>query len=95
MGRPIDADAFLRRIQNQHKCYSDEEMRRQMWWFIHKFLPAAIADEPTVDVVVHGEWIDCSDGNATCNVCRTRQRGVYDDDNEQHFCGTCGADMRR
>ncbi len=55
MGRPIDADAFLRRVQNQHKCYSDEEMRRQMWWFIHKFLPAALADEPTVELEVTHE----------------------------------------
>ena len=52
MGRPIDADAFLRRIQNQHKCYSDEEMRRQMWWFTNKWLPAALADEPMVELEV-------------------------------------------
>lgn len=55
MGKYIDADAFLRRIQNQHKFYSDEEMRRQMWWFIHKWLPAALADEPTVEVEVTHE----------------------------------------
>ena len=52
MGRPIDADAFLRRIQTQHKCYSDEEMRRQMWWFTNKWLPAALADEPMVELEV-------------------------------------------
>lgn len=55
MGRPIDADAFLKRIQNQHKCYSDEEMRRQMWWFTNKWLPAALADEPTVELEVTHE----------------------------------------
>ena len=52
MAQYIDANAFLKRIQNQHKCYSDEEMRRQMWWFIHKFLPAALADEPTIELEV-------------------------------------------
>lgn len=55
MGRPIDADAFLRRIQNQHKCYSDEEMRRQMWWFTHKFLPAMVDAEPTVELEITHE----------------------------------------
>lgn len=52
MSKYIDADAFLQRIQNQHKCYSDEDMRRQMWWFTNKWLPAAIAAEPTVKVEV-------------------------------------------
>lgn len=59
MGRPIDADAFLRRIQNQHKCYSDEEMRRQMWWFTNKWLPAALAAEPTVDINTIGSDDQC------------------------------------
>lgn len=52
MPRYIDADAFLRRIQNQHKRYSDEEMRRQIWWFTNKWLPAALAAEPTVELEV-------------------------------------------
>lgn len=43
--------------------------------------------------VVHGEWIHCNAGNATCSHCKTRQKNVYDDDNEQHFCGHCGAKM--
>ena len=55
MPRYIDADAFLRRVQNQHKCYSDEEMRRQIWWFTNKWLPAALADEPTVELEVMHE----------------------------------------
>ena len=40
-----------------------------------------------------GEWINCNAGNATCSRCGTRQKAVYDDDNEQHFCGHCGARM--
>lgn len=51
--------------------------------------------EPAADVatVVHGEWINCNGGNATCSHCKTRQKNVYDDDNEQRFCGHCGAIM--
>lgn len=43
--------------------------------------------------VVHGEWINCNGGNATCSHCKTRQKNVYDDENEQRFCGHCGAKM--
>lgn len=45
------------------------------------------------DLVPQGEWIGCRGGNATCSRCRIRQKAVYDDDNEQHFCGHCGARM--
>lgn len=90
--RLIDADYLTADISSMRvyvggKDITDPEYRESVL--------TAIAEAPTVDVVVHGEWIDCSDGNATCSVCRTRQRDVYDDDNEQRFCGACGADMRR
>lgn len=51
--------------------------------------------EPAADVapVVHSEWINHSGGNATCRRCGVRQRAVYDDDNDQNFCGHCGAKM--
>lgn len=50
---------------------------------------------PAADVVEvrHARWINPQNGNATCSYCRTRQKGVYDDDNEQNFCGVCGAKM--
>lgn len=83
----LTADISSLRVYVGGKDITDPEYR--------KSILTAIAEAPTVDAVVHGEWIDCSNGNATCSVCRTRQRGVYDDDNEQRFCGACGADMRR
>lgn len=43
--------------------------------------------------VVHGQWINCKDGDATCSKCRTRQKHIYDVDNSQHYCGSCGAKM--
>ena len=54
----------------------------------------SIKEIPAADVatVVHGEWINCNGGNATCSHCKTRQKNVYDD-NEQRFCGHCGAKM--
>lgn len=54
-----------------------------------------IKNQPVVDVipVIYGEWINCHGGNATCSRCHTRQMYVYDDDEEQHFCGYCGAKM--
>lgn len=55
--------------------------------------PIWIAPAADVTPVVHGEWINCNGGNATCSHCKTRQKNVYDDDNEQRFCGHCGAKM--
>lgn len=51
---------------------------------------------PAADVVtvVHGEWNNCNGGNATCSHCKTRQKSVYGDDNEQRFCGHSGAKMK-
>lgn len=55
----------------------------------------ALHDVPAADVVevVHARWIDHKNGNATCSHCRIRQTAVYDDENEQNFCGHCGAKM--
>ena len=55
----------------------------------------ALKNAPAADVapVVHGEWINRMNGNATCSVCGLRSKAVYDLDNEQHYCGHCGAKM--
>jgi hypothetical protein len=62
-----------------------------------KSLPELPSDEKqeAIDVapVVHGEWINCMNGNATCSVCGIRSKAVYDLDNEQHYFGHCGAKM--
>ena len=52
---------------------------------IDSIVPADVAP------VVHGEWINRMNGNATCSVCGLRSKAVYDLDNEQHYCGHCGA----
>ena len=56
---------------------------------------STIKNRKAADVapVVHSEWINYSGGNATCRRCGVRQRAVYDDDNDQNFCGHCGAKM--
>lgn len=50
---------------------------------------------PTADVVEvkHGYWKFNSDGSGTCSECHFTQRGVWDYDNHQHYCGVCGAIM--
>lgn len=54
-----------------------------------------IEDAPAADVapVVHGKWLNCKNGNGTCSACNIRWKGIYDDDNEQSYCGCCGAKM--
>jgi len=50
---------------------------------------------PTVDAVPirTGKWKLHVNGSGTCNQCSVTQRGVWDYDNWQNFCGHCGARM--
>ena len=41
-----------------------------------------------------GKWILHKDGSATCSECHYWQNSIWDLDNQQNFCGVCGADMR-
>ena len=57
---------------------------------------AKLIDEaPIVDAVpvVHSRWKFNTDGSGTCENCHFTQRGVWDYDNHQHYCGVCGACM--
>lgn len=46
------------------------------------------------DAVVHGRWILHPNGGGTCDQCGRYQTAIWDFDNQQNFCGHCGADMR-
>ena len=50
---------------------------------------------PTADVVEvrHGTWTLHKNGSGTCDQCHFTQRGVWDYDNWQRYCGCCGAKM--
>jgi hypothetical protein len=50
---------------------------------------------PAADVaeVRHGTWTLRSDGSGTCSECGFTQKNVWDYDNQQRFCGVCGAKM--
>ena len=41
----------------------------------------------------HGAWKLNDDGSGTCSECGRTQRGVWDYDSYQQFCGCCGAKM--
>lgn len=77
MARPIDADALKANINTA------------FWSEIGKIIDSA----PTIDAVsvVHGEWIDRSDGIEGawnyCSVCGEQAIDLYD------FCPNCGAKM--
>lgn len=43
--------------------------------------------------VKHGRWILHDNGSGTCDQCRFTQKNVWDDDNQQNYCGVCGAKM--
>ncbi len=52
-------------------------------------------DIPTIEAepVKHGRWILHDNGSGTCDQCRFTQKNVWDDDNQQNYCGVCGAKM--
>lgn len=55
-----------------------------------------LADKNTAADVVevrHGTWILNKDGSGTCDRCGMTQKGVWDYDNWQNYCGCCGARM--
>lgn len=53
--RLIDADSLLEHARRKQLKYSDEQSRQTAWWFIHKFLPALVAEEPEVTT----EGLEC------------------------------------
>ena len=93
MPRPIDADALIER------SVPLEGLDGSGIPYVVRAVPVMFIDDaPTLDykdLVPQGEWIDCRGGDATCSRCGIRQKAVYDDDNEQHFCGHCGARMTK
>lgn len=50
-------------------------------------------DAADVVEVKHGTWKLHLNGSGTCDQCHFTQRGVYDQDSWQRFCGRCGARM--
>jgi hypothetical protein len=43
---------------------------------------------------IEAEWTLHYDGSGTCSNCHFTQRGVYDQDSYQRYCGCCGAKMK-
>ena len=54
-----------------------------------------LLDAPASDVVEvkYGTWKLHKNGSGTCDQCHFTQRGVWDYDNWQRYCGVCGARM--
>ena len=43
---------------------------------------------------IEAEWTLNRDGSGTCSNCHFTQRGVYDQDSYQRYCGCCGTKMK-
>lgn len=53
----------------------------------------AVFERYEAETVKHGRWILHDNGSGTCDQCRFTQKNVWDDDNQQNYCGVCGAKM--
>ena len=91
----IDREALIRYTEKQEVIIKDGTSIADAMRIQGNVFRRCVETCPAADVapVVHGEWVNCKNGDATCSRCGIRQRAVYDDDNEQHYCGHCGAKM--
>lgn len=58
--------------------------------------PGDLINEPTLtydDIVPRAKWILNNYGSGTCGRCHKTQKGVWDYDHYQNYCGCCGAKM--
>ena len=58
---------------------------------VYKVIDKILAADVTE--VKHGTWKLHLNGSGTCDQCHFTQRGVWDQDSWQRFCGCCGARM--
>ena len=104
MAEYIEREALLKNIEDFHHTSHIQSITRKtkeektLWWGIHSgvnYCRNTVIDAPTADVVEvkHGTWKLHKDGSGTCNQCRFTQKGVWDDDSWQRYCGCCGARM--
>lgn len=91
----IDRENIIKKIKQVYcsDCNSYDGVRCRACGIEDAILQIEAGPAADVAPVVHSEWINHSGGNATCRRCGVRQRAVYDDDNDQNFCGHCGAKM--
>jgi len=50
-------------------------------------------DDVVIGARPKGKWILHDDGSGTCDQCRRRHAAVWGDDNWDHYCPSCGANM--
>ena len=83
--RLIDADEAIR--------ISKED--QFMWVYDLTDLEEFLAGVPTIEAepAKRGRWILHDNGSGTCDQCRFTQKNVWDDDNQQNYCGVCGTKM--
>ena len=90
--RLIDADKLKRRVQSVATEAWKLKLEAKVETTLNQFLDY-VEQSPTIDAVevVHGEWIDRSDGIEGawnyCSVCGEQAIDLYD------FCPNCGAKM--
>lgn len=97
--RLIDADALYTFIQDQMEKETGAYTRGQNKAF--NIVKSALHNEcaiPTIDPVVHGEWItldECSNAGVYCSKCKKKvyKENYANVNPKSNYCPNCGAKM--
>ena len=89
----IERGALIEMLNNKAK--TDHEMGLYNHGALTESFIRFVERQPAADVVEvrHGYWTLNKDGSGTCDQCGMTQKGVWDYDNWQNYCGCCGAKM--
>lgn len=97
----IERGALRERMFNYYSIVNENSSKENyrgetlMAYEVADMIEDCIDNAPAADVVevVHGTWTFNQDGSGTCDQCGMTQKGVWDYDNWQNYCGHCGARM--
>ena len=93
--RLIDADALKELIVANVYPVADFFNSRDYGMFWTGGIEKAIDEQPTIDPVKHGRWVDESGGLYRCSWCGSVYGKLYDPENKLKYCPNCGSLMRR
>ena len=88
--RLINADALMGTIRDNHYALRSHMNTTGNGMFTIG-IQQAVDEQPTIDPVVHGEWLRADDWTDQCSICGDWNE--IDIENRTPYCANCGAKM--